>query len=616
MDKNTIIGLLLIFILFIVFSLIYKPQPIQQIKEYKDTQPSNDNVTAQLLKNDFKHNQNTLVITNQNVDTNTIMQSLKERYGLLYKFVKGKEKLFSLENKELRVEFTNKGAFPKRIYLKNFRDYKGDTIVFWNSDSIIFSLNFFVENKHISTSNLYFSLVMYDTVNKVLIFRLNADTSNYLDFEYKLPEDSFKLYFTIRTNNFNEFLKNRLDYFTFNITSFASRFEKNFDYEKNNSTIYYKYEQEEVDHLSYSKDDKKEILSKISWISFKQHFFNFTLYAPKSFNSAVLEVKNSRSEEGFLKKFYAEMTLDFGYSKNYEQNFVLYFGPNHYRTLKNQNIPDLQEIIPLGWALFRWVNKYFVIPIFNFLGKYISNYGIIILIMTIIIKVVLFPLTYKSYLAMAKIKVLQPQIQELQKKIPKDKPLELQRAMMNLYRNAGVNPMGGCLPTLLQLPLLIALFQFFPNSFELRHKPFLWAKDLSTYDSIINFGFNIPLLGDHLSLFCILMTLSSILYSHIQNKMNPSSTSMPNYKFMSYLFPIMLLFIFNNSSAGLSYYYLLFNLFSFGQTYFFSLFIKEEEILKQIEKNKKKGSKKSKWQERIEKYLKEQQKKHKYYNKK
>jgi YidC/Oxa1 family membrane protein insertase len=319
----------------------------------------------------------------------------------------------------------------------------------------------------------------------------------------------------------------------------------------------------------------------------------------------VLRVENIKNDNRYLKFCTSKLTVPFEPKPNENLAFQFYFGPNHYKTLREFDL-DLQELVPLGWGIFGWVNRFAVIPIFNFLGSYISNYGIIILLMTIIIKLVLFPLTYRSYRSSAKMRVLRPQIEELTKSIPKEKAMERQQKTMEFYRKVGVNPMGGCLPVALQMPILIAMFRFFPASIELRQESFLWAEDLSSYDSVLDLPFNIPFYGEHVSLFTLLMTISTIIYTRLnQNQMGDASTQMPGMKTMMYLFPVMMLFWFNSYASGLSYYYLVANLITFAQMYAIKWYIDENALLKQLEANKKKPAKKSGFQERLEKMARE-----------
>jgi YidC/Oxa1 family membrane protein insertase len=292
---------------------------------------------------------------------------------------------------------------------------------------------------------------------------------------------------------------------------------------------------------------------------------------------------------------------------NNASGFKFYFGPNHYLTLRKYKELELDRLIHLGWSFLGWINRFMVIPVFNFLEQFIGSYGIIILILTILIKLVLFPLTYKSYLSTAKMKVLKPQIDEINSKIPKEKAMERQQAMMGLYKKAGVNPMGGCLPMLLQMPILIALFQFFPASIELRGEPFLWATDLSSYDSILQLPFNIPFYGDHVSLFCLLMAITNIVYTHMNQEMAASSQQMPGMKTMMYMMPVMFLFFFNSYASGLSYYYFISTLFTIGQTLLFRKFVNEKALLAKIHAHQKKPVKKSGFQQRLEDMARQQQ---------
>ena len=286
----------------------------------------------------------------------------------------------------------------------------------------------------------------------------------------------------------------------------------------------------------------------------------------------------------------------------------MYFGPNHYKTLKQYDLA-LEKQIPLGWGIFGWVNRFCVIPVFNFLSGFNLNYGIIILILTVLIKIVLLPLTYKAYLSTAKMKVLKPEVDEINLKFGTDDPMKKQQTVMALYRKAGVNPLGGCLPMLLQMPILIAMFRFFPSSIELRQQPFLWATDLSTYDSIYNFGFEIPFYGDHVSLFTLLMTVSTIIYTRMNNQLTGDNPQMAQMKWIMYLMPIVFLGVFNNYAAGLSYYYFLANMLTFGQQWLIKRFVDEDAIHRKIQENKKKpeSAKKSSFQQKLETMAKQQQ---------
>jgi YidC/Oxa1 family membrane protein insertase len=380
--------------------------------------------------------------------------------------------------------------------------------------------------------------------------------------------------------------------------------EKDTKSERMNSTIYYKYNDDEVDYISERKDDSQELKAKVKWVAMKQHFFTQVLMADNSFDKPTkIETAAGQETDNYLKQMKVSFTIPYTHAPSESFGMQFYFGPNHYQILKKAG-SDLEKQIPLGWGIFGWVNRFLVIPIFNFLNGFTLNYGLIILIMTILIKILLLPLTFKAYLSQAKMKVLRPEIEEIQGK-NKEEPLKLQQEMMALYKKAGVSPLGGCLPMLLQFPILIAMFRFFPQSIELRQQSFLWAHDLSSYDSIADLPFKIPFYGDHVSLFTLLMTVSTLLITWVNSQ---TSVTNPQMKWMMYLMPVVFLGVFNNYSAGLSYYYFLANTISIGQQYLFRSFVDEVAIHKQIQDNKKRpasAQKKSKFQQRLETMAKE-----------
>ncbi len=362
-----------------------------------------------------------------------------------------------------------------------------------------------------------------------------------------------------------------------------------------------------MDYLNEQKDDEEELVNKIKWISFTHRFFSSTLIAKDNFLNANVKVFEFPEEEQvgrYLRSVQTEIGVPFKLSANETIALAYYFGPNKYKTLRKYKL-DLERQIPMGWSFFlmAWINRYAVIPVFNFLESFGWNYGIIILVLTILLKIVLFPIAYKSYISSAKMRAFKPEIEEITKKFPDKKDaMKKQQATMTLYKQAGVNPMAGCIPMALQFPILIAMFRFFPSSFELRQQSFLWATDLSSYDSIYDLGFKIPYYGDHVSLFTLLMTVSTLMYTKMnQEMMGSSQQQMPGMKTMMYLMPVMFLGLFNNYAAGLSYYYFLANIFTFGQMFLIRKTINEDKIRKQIEINKKKpAKKKSSWQKRLE----------------
>ena len=383
------------------------------------------------------------------------------------------------------------------------------------------------------------------------------------------------------------------------------------------SAVEYKYVADDVEKLSESKNEEKELPNKVKWIAFKDQFFSSILIANQDITSATLKTKVEDETSKYLKAYEAEMSVAFDPTGKVPTTFQLFLGPNQYKLLssyddKSDSKLGLNKIIPLGWGIFGWVNRYAIIPMFNLFSKFLSNFGLIILLMTIAIKLVLSPLTYKSYISSAKMRVLKPEIDEINARIPADKAAERQKATMDLYGKVGVSPMSGCLPSLLQMPILIALFNFFPASIELRQQSFLWAKDLSSYDAIFSWSTHIPLIGNHISLFCILMTITSVVYTHLNMASSGGQEQIPGMKWMMYLMPVAFMFMFNDYASGLSYYYFIATLFSVIQTYIIRTTVDEKKLLAQLHakraSNAKKPAKKGGFMDRLEKMQREQQK--------
>jgi YidC/Oxa1 family membrane protein insertase len=378
--------------------------------------------------------------------------------------------------------------------------------------------------------------------------------------------------------------------------------EKNRQNERDNATVYYKSSATgEVDKLNPLGFDSLATPESFSWIAFKQQFFTAAVMPQKPLLSGGLISTRPGAATEDVKTYAANFNIDQKLSDRSLLKIDFYFGPTHYSTLKDAG-NDLQLQIPLGWGIFGWVNKFLVIPVFNWLDMYGLNYGIVILFLTIIIKLILFPFQFKSYLSQAKMRVLKPEMDELNKKYENEDPLKKQQALMALYKEAGVNPLGGCFPLLLQLPILLAMFNFFPNAIELRQQSFLWAEDLSTFDSIITLPFSIPVYGDHVSLFALLMTISTIIYTMMNNSLSVQNEQMKQMKWMMYLMPVVFLLVLNSYAAGLNYYYFLANIITFGQQFAFSKLVDEKKIHSQIQANKLKpaSQKMSSFQQKLE----------------
>jgi len=428
-----------------------------------------------------------------------------------------------------------------------------------------------------------------------------VDEGRYIEFLYTLEPGSYMVDLDITLYGLDEIIAANLNSLDLNWEIFMPQQEMGRQNENYYCSLKYKFFEGEVagSRMRSTKDvEEEDIPTKIKWVGFKDQFFSSVIIADNFFSNGYV-----RSEQLDSKKYLRNMRTELGipYEGKSEEkiNLSFYFGPNHFQTLKKYGL-ELKELVYLGKSIIRYINQYVIITLFNWLDNFIGNYGLIILILTIIIKTVLFPFTFKSYMSQAKMRVLKPQVDEINAKFPKkEDAMKKQQATMALYKKAGASPMGGCLPMLLQMPVLFAMFRFFPSSIELRQEGFLWAHDLSTYDSILNLPFEIPMYGDHVSLFTLLMTVSTIITMKI-NSPATGSTQMPGMKGMMYIMPVMFMFILNKFSAGLTYYYFLANMITFGQNLITKRFVDEEAILKKLAENKKKPVQKSKWQKRLE----------------
>jgi len=404
--------------------------------------------------------------------------------------------------------------------------------------------------------------------------------------------------------------KFRTDNMTYLYEVYFPSTEKGFQNENNYTTLYYRYKQGDIEKFNMrSKKSVQEesALTQLEWIAYKHQFFSTVFIAKDFFESAYMMNERFEDPGKYIRHFSSEIDIPYNRGGDQTLSFAFYFGPNHHQTLKKYDDWKLENLVTVGGSVIRWLNEFVIIPIFNWLSRSISNYGIIILLLTLILKTALFPLTYKSYKSQAVMRVLKPQVDEINEKFPKkEDAMKKQQATMDLYKRAEANPLGGCLPMLLQMPILYAMFRFFPTSIELRGESFLWANDLSTYDSILDLPFSIPMYGDHVSLFTLLMTVTTILSMKINNQ-TQSTSAMPGMKTMMYIMPVMFMFILNNFSAALTYYYFLANVITLGQNVLFRQFTDENKILKKLNARKAKPKKKSKWQARLEEMTKQQQ---------
>ena len=608
MDKNTIFGLVLIFLILIGFSYLTRPSEaeLQRAQEQRDSiarvEAARAAQVAEQEKKDFElARQNDSLPQNQN--TVFVQDSLTE-------------KIITLENAKIRLQISTLGGRIVNVDLKDYCTHDSLPLILWNENKSTFGLNFYARNKQVNTEKYLFqpntteSVLYAENGEQTLSLKLYSEDNKYVEFLYKLAPDSYMADFSILTHNMNDVIASNSSFLTLFWGVDMPQLEKSKDFENRYTGVYYDFLSDDVENMSTTSNEKETLSTKIKWVAFKQQFFSSILIAQDAFTDVALSSDIS-NEPGYLKKVYAEIPLAYSGNNNETYNMQFFFGPNSYPILKEYGADiELPKLVNLGWKWVAWFNRYVVIPLFNFLENHVTgNYGLIILLLTLIIKLVLFPLTYKSYLSQAKMRVLKPQIDEINKKYPKEKALERQKATMALYKRAGVNPMGGCLPMLLQMPILIALFWFFPGAIELRQKSFLWATDLASYDSIATLPFSIPFYGDHVSLFCLLMTAVNIIYMVMNNKNQPQNEQMKGMQTMMYIMPIMFLFIFNSYSSGLSYYYFVATLITILQTWLIRRYVNDEKLLKQIELAKTKPVKKSKFQERLEQMQKMQEQK-------
>ncbi|RIH63187.1 membrane protein insertase YidC [Mariniphaga sediminis] len=629
MDRNSILGIVLIFAILVVFSIVNQPseEEIESTKRRRDSIAQVEAMNA--LQLEEARQQSALETQSEAVsaDSTVAEGKLKEKIDQLGVFgnaALGEREFYTLENNLMKLTFSNKGGRIYSVELKNYQTHDSLPLILFDGDETLFGLNFFAQNRSIQTDQLFFtpstsqkSVVVsgpevrkgsegrlkFNEENpgeqKSLSFKLEVAPGKFLEYIYTLEHNSFLVDFDLNMQGMEQYIASNQRYLNFTWSFDVPRQERPSRFGEDRYTnILYKFFDDEVDNLSQSKSDEENLSTRVKWIGYKQLFFNSTIIAGEAFTNALVRSDRFEDDPKYLANFYSDISIPYEGTGNEKVDMQFFFGPNHYQTLRQYGI-DLERQVYLGYAIVRPVNKYLIIPIFNFLRRFIDNFGIIILLLTIFIKTILFPFTYKSYVSQAKMRSLKPEVDELNKKYGNDKPMEKQQATMALYKKAGVNPMGGCLPMLLQFPILIAMFFFFPTSIELRQESFLWAHDLSTYDSILNLPFNIPFYGDHVSLFCLLMTITTIISTRL-NQQATASQGMPGMKTMMYMMPVMFLFILNNYSSGLSYYYFLANVITIGQTYIIRSFIDEEKIRAQLQVNKKKPVKKSKFQKRLE----------------
>jgi YidC/Oxa1 family membrane protein insertase len=646
MDKNTITGIVLIFLIFLGFSLYNNNRTGKFFKaetEYADSlytagnydqareayiralgyRPKDQNTKDRVLELNSKLGLGTAAkeVAGQVSASDTVPETApavttpvndSAALGAFAVSAKGNDEFYVVENDLMVITISSRGGKAYSVRLKDYKTFDGRPVVLFNGDSTVFGYKFFTaDNKPIKTDELYFRPLEYNGPLVAsdgpvsLTLRLDAENGAYIDYIYTVSPDEYMISFETRFSSLGTIIPANTSSLTLDWKMYIPQQEKGRQNEDTYTGLKYKVYQEEVEDVGGAarQRQKKEVvtenLMKTDWIAYKDQFFSSVLIADNFFLNATVSSTNADPTSRYLRYFQSEIGVPYSPGENSTVKMRIYFGPNSFSLLKKYDL-KLEELVFLGRNIIRWISQFVIIPIFNLLDNFIDSYGLIILILTLIIKLVLFPLTHKSFISQAKMRVMKPMVDEIAKKYPRQEDaMKKQQATMDLYKKAGVSPMGGCLPMLLQMPILFAMFRFFPTSIELRQQSFLWAKDLSTYDSILNLPFTIPMYGDHVSLFTLLMTASTIISTKISNP-SGGQEQMPGMKTMMYMMPVMFMLILNNFSAGLTYYYFLANVITIVQTQFSRRFVSEADLLKKIEENKKKPVKKSKWQQRLD----------------
>ena len=535
---------------------------------------------------------------------------------------KAEAQIVTLENSKLRLQFTTKGAQPYSALVKDYFNHDSTALYIFKPGASDYSVSLYT-GEYIQTKDFTFQVAAAN--DSCVVMRLPFNGGGYIEQRYVLHADSYQVSNELSFVGMDKIIPRNVSSFDIDFNMTLPRMEKGFKNESQYSKLDYYFDgDKKPSEMGRGRNGSKRIDSKLSWFAFQQQFFSAIFRAPQQFSSGELAVNFASQDdpEKNLMTCTAKMRSELAHADKVTVPFEFYFGPNHYSTLKSIG-HKYEKIIQLGGSLVGWFTKYAIIPMFNFFSRFISSYGLIILLMTIVIKIVVFPLTWKSYASSAKMSALKPELDKLNAKFPhadnQQEQMKKQQATMDLYRRAGVSPMGGCIPTLLTFPILWAMFRFFPASIELRQQSFLWCHDLSAYDSIIDYGTRLPILGDHLSLFALLMAVTMWLYSKMTMSSQPNAND-PNaasMRFMSlYMMPIMMFFICNSLSAALSYYYLLSQLIAMLQTWIVRKSVDKDAILAKVRASEGKPAKKSKWQQRLEEaqrqqeqMLREQQKK-------
>ena len=615
MDKNSVIGFVLIGLILVGFTFFQSKQAREAARIQRQLDSAAAVEAAARYKADSLRQAEAIEkAAREGAPAQEVEAAPVERIyqdAALENSTRKVSSLLTLSNDKLEVVINTKGAQPYSVRLKDYVTYDSTALYLVQPEKASLGIRIYT-GEYINTKDFVFDVA--ESSDNRVVLRLPFTGGGYIQQSYSLQEGSYMVSDTLTFNGMDGVVPRKVSQFDIEWSNIIPRLEKGYKNEKQYSKGAWWYEGENgIEEFAEGKDASKKIDAKVKWIAFQQQFFPSIFTAGDNFSSAEVSIRYSDEKDPERDLMACQMRLKHEYDRSQGATVTvpmsMYFGPDDYNILRSYGL-KYDKLVPLGGWMVGWISRFIIIPIFHFLGSFLSNFGLIILIMTILLKLVISPLTIKSYTSSAKMSAIKPEIDKLNEKYPKQEDaMKKQQATMDLYRRAGISPMGGCLPMLLQFPILWAMFRFFPASIELRQQGFLWADDLSTYDSILDLGFNIPLYGDHISLFALLMAVTMFFYSKMTSSQMSSDPNMKSMQFMTvWMMPIMMLFICNNLSAGLSYYYFVSNLLTMLQTWIIRKWVvKPEKIRKQLEESYKRPPVKSKWEQRLEEARKMQQ---------
>ena len=622
MDKNTWIGFLLIAAIIVGFTMLNRPSK-EELAARQHVQDSLRLVQiaeqeAQRLSDSLQFVAGQTATEAETVSAEQQQERMQAAYGTFAAAAQGEEQFVTLQNDKVRLTLSTRGGVVKHAELLEYHA-SGDSInplSLFRGDESAFGFTLITANNRIlQTGNLFFTPIAPEQPGRAIMRLKTASPDAWLDFVYDLS-DNYMVHLSIEAHNMQTELAQNINSLELQWRQLIPQQEQGRKFEERYAQLQYMLVGGDMEKLSESKDDNAKESARVKWVGYKDQFFSTVLIADDAFSSSQFSSTMQSKHSGYIKEYTTLTSVPFDLSGKTPTGFRLYCGPNHYHTLKayDEGVErderlHLNALVPLGWKIVSWINEWLVIPMFDLFTSWGLHIGIVILLMTIVIKLIILPFVFVSYKSSAKMKALKPQIDAINEKYPAEKMQERQQATMQLYQQAGVSPMSGCLPMLFQFPVLMAMFWFLPTAIELRGKSLLWAEDLSTYDAVFHWGFNIPLLGDHLSLFCLLMTICNIGYTYITMQSQATDPNMKFMKYMMYAMPLMFLFIFNDYAAGLSYYYIVSLFITILQTMIFRWTLDDEKMLKEMEENKKKkaGKPKSGFMARLEAMQREQQ---------